>query len=244
MDNCVGNRMTMRRAIKKEYRETCLCRMGLPPLDTQKDIRICNKHQSTNEEVLVKWTTMEGEIKTTKQTVYVPSGVSLDQAKTTSKGSAVSRNINRQIQSTQEMVDEGDEEAAYRLMMLYSYNVDDPPSSALNNNQTRLGVERTMIEEMKKQAVVVRFKDLNNNKVKLQTGFPSLLVIMGFITVVSHGEVKEMMARTTKLTWFEEWYMYFEVLVVFCLWLILCTFPKVYTQCYVVFDISSSSFES
>jgi hypothetical protein len=54
---------------------------------------------------------MEGEIKRTKKTMYVPSGVSLDQAKTTSAGTAFSSNIRRQIQSPQEMVDEGDEEA-------------------------------------------------------------------------------------------------------------------------------------
>jgi hypothetical protein len=50
-----------------------------------------------------------------------------------------------------------------------------------------------------------------NNKVKLQTGFPLFLVMMAFIALVSHGEVNKMMAGTTKLNWFKEWYMYFEV---------------------------------
>jgi hypothetical protein len=123
--------------------------MGLQPTDNRKYILICNKHQSTNNEVSVKWTTMEGEMKTTKKSMYVPSGVPLDQAKTISKGSAFSRNISRQIQSTQEKVDVGDEENAYRLMMLYSYNANNPPLSASSSNQTQLGVDITMIIEKK-----------------------------------------------------------------------------------------------
>jgi hypothetical protein len=48
--------------------------------------------------------------------------------------------------------------------------------------------------------------------VRLQTCFPLLIVLLGFISVVCHGQTEEMIHCTTSLTWFEEWYLYYEVL--------------------------------
>jgi hypothetical protein len=55
--------------------------------------------------------------------------------------------------------------------------------------------------------------DLNQNIIKVQTGFPSLLAMLGYIAVICSGNIQEITTTTsTTLTWFEEWYAYFEIL--------------------------------
>jgi hypothetical protein len=55
--------------------------------------------------------------------------------------------------------------------------------------------------------------DLNQKKIKVQTGFPSLLAMMGYIAVICKGDIREITKTTlTTLTWFEEWYSFFEIL--------------------------------
>jgi hypothetical protein len=89
--------------------------------------------------VLVKWKTMQYELRTTRKKVYLPTGVSLDYTPKTSRGNGVGRNIQQQITSAKEMIEQGDMEAAYGLMMMYSYNNDNPPLLIVSQQSNNFG---------------------------------------------------------------------------------------------------------
>jgi hypothetical protein len=112
--------------------------------DQQKDIQICNKHPTTQENILVHWTATNGKEQKTMKSKYLPIEAETMVPTTTSRGNGVWKNIQRQISSTQEIVEQGDVEAAFRLMLLYSYNNnDDGGSPSLpSSNQQQLGVNR------------------------------------------------------------------------------------------------------
>jgi hypothetical protein len=58
--------------------------------------------------------------------------------------------------------------------------------------------------------VAVRLDDLNDTRVHIHTGFPSLLSLLGFIAVVCNGDIDTTTKTTSSLTWLEEWYFYLE----------------------------------
>jgi hypothetical protein len=47
-------------------------------------------------------------------------------------------------------------------------------------------------------------------KIKIETGFPLLLSLLGFVAVVYHGKINKIISLLSTLTWFKEWYLYFE----------------------------------
>jgi hypothetical protein len=183
-----NNREIEQYAIKNKYRVLCLLRMA----DDQKDIRICNMHKTTNENVSVQWTTSKGEGKTTRKQMNLPAESSTE-AILSSSGNGVHCNIQQQISVATE---KGDTKAALSLMLLWSCN-DDVASLSLCSNQTHLGVDQSKDKNKKnEQQVVVRLLDLNNQVVKVQTGFPSLLAMLAFVAVVCHGRLKEVKKKT------------------------------------------------
>jgi hypothetical protein len=51
---------------------------------------------------------------------------------------------------------------------------------------------------------------IDDDEVHSCTGFSSLASLIAFIVVLSNGDMEEMTKTTTSLTWFEEWFLYFE----------------------------------
>ena len=59
---------------------------------------------------------------------------------------------------------------------------------------------------------VVHLESVLDSEVHLRTGFPSLVFLLFYISVVCDGNVKAMIATTTSLTWFEEWFFFLEMI--------------------------------
>jgi hypothetical protein len=102
----------------------------------------------------------------------------------------------------------GEKEAAISMLMMLWVFGD-------NNHRTpskprRLGGIRDEITEKKK--VIVSFETLTDRRVKIQTGFPSILAMLAFISVVCNGNIDEITNTTSTLTWLEEWYLYLEII--------------------------------
>ena len=51
---------------------------------------------------------------------------------------------------------------------------------------------------------------VSDNEVKRKTGFPSLSSLLAYIIVVCNGDFDRIRERMSPLTWFEEWFRYFE----------------------------------
>jgi hypothetical protein len=72
-------------------------------------------------------------------------------------------------------------------MLLWSCN-NDVASLSLWSNQTRLDADRSANNNKKKeQQMVVRVLHLNNQVVKVQSGFPLLLAMLRFVAIVCRG---------------------------------------------------------
>jgi hypothetical protein len=158
------------------------------------------------KKVIVKY----GSVKNRKRKIAVymklPSDVGVaNEPSTKRRGVGMDRMTDRLIASTQEELENGDFDAAIRLMMLWNCKADLNPSAEV----LLLGLIKK--KEKKESNVVVRMQDITDTRVKNQTGFPSLLALRGFIAVVCDGDIDVITSSGTALTWFEEWYLYFEV---------------------------------
>jgi hypothetical protein len=59
---------------------------------------------------------------------------------------------------------------------------------------------------------VVHLESVFDSEVHLRTGFPSFLLFLFYISFVCDGNVKAMIATTTSLRWFEEWFFFLEMI--------------------------------
>jgi hypothetical protein len=46
--------------------------------------------------------------------------------------------------------------------------------------------------------------------VKARTGFVSIFSLLSFVVVLCDGDLVQMMEKETSMTWFEEWFLYFQ----------------------------------
>ena len=53
---------------------------------------------------------------------------------------------------------------------------------------------------------------MSDKLIQVTTGFPSLLAMLGYIAVVCQGKIETIIKTRSTLTWFEEWYVYFEII--------------------------------
>jgi hypothetical protein len=59
---------------------------------------------------------------------------------------------------------------------------------------------------------VVDPNTISDHEVQVRSGFRSLLQLLYYIAVVCDGNILMMVETTTCLTWFEEWFFFFEML--------------------------------
>merc|ERR1712168_1700559 len=52
---------------------------------------------------------------------------------------------------------------------------------------------------------------LQDSEIKRRTGFYSEQYLLGFITVICDGDSSIISQTHSSLTWYEEWFMYFEI---------------------------------
>jgi DDE superfamily endonuclease len=67
-------------------------------------------------------------------------------------------------------------------------------------------------DNMQETKRVVRLSDLNKIMIKAFTGFSTVMSFLSFIVIICEGSIEEMETTTTKLTWLEEWLLYFEAI--------------------------------
>ena len=51
---------------------------------------------------------------------------------------------------------------------------------------------------------------ISDSEVKRRTGFPSISHLLGYIIIIANGNIDMIRRRQSPLTWFEEWFFYFE----------------------------------
>jgi hypothetical protein len=90
-------------------------------------------------------------------------------------------------------------------MMLWNYKAQD----STPEQYLPLGIIRKKENNIFKMAV--RMNDINDKRVKNQTGFPTLLALLGYIVILCDSDIDEMTTSGTTLTWFEEWFLFFEI---------------------------------
>jgi hypothetical protein len=118
-------------AIKKKYRELCLLSMGRSINDPKKDIRICNKHETIQQQVLVHWIDEEGNANTKSVTMNIPSAQL--QPSTRESIERNQRLNNREISQSQQAAMQGDQEAAVKYFELLNNR---------NNKNNKIGIVR------------------------------------------------------------------------------------------------------
>ena len=70
--------------------------------------------------------------------------------------------------------------------------------------------DSTSCPSSKKKEPVVHPGSMSDSEIKEHTGFASLQLMMFFIVIVCNGDLETMSATVSSLTWFEEWFFYFE----------------------------------
>ena len=154
------------------------------------------------------------------------SGVKNTTINSLSKGTAIERNIRRQISTAMSQASDGDEDAAYRLMMMriiidsanggvedQSQNVGGSQSQNNAKDEKIRIVQEEKIHYNDKSKTTVRISELTDRVVQQSTGFQTLSIMMAFIIIVNKGEIEMMKETTTNvLTWFEEWFAFFEII--------------------------------
>jgi hypothetical protein len=64
------------------------------------------------------------------------------------------------------------------------------------------------VRSARKQPIVL--PTMNDIEVKRRTGFCDAYTLLAFVVIVCNGDVEQMRTRRSSLTWFEEWFLYFE----------------------------------
>jgi hypothetical protein len=183
-------------------------------------------------EVRVKYVEEDGATEYTNEVMYLPkrnsSGDRRVSTSSSSRGSGVG--IDREIASTIQNSSEEVITAALRLVGLWqtkglattvtlpeeiATTINIPPGFTIHHQtlpeqpREKIHIERTPTTN-RKTNVRVKLEDINDKKLKYQTGFPSLLALLGYVAIICDGDIDAMVKSTSELTWFEEWYLFFE----------------------------------
>jgi hypothetical protein len=59
---------------------------------------------------------------------------------------------------------------------------------------------------------MMRYCTLNDRSIRIRTGFKSPMAMFAFIVILNEGEKEKIEMTKTKLTWMQEWIIYFEVI--------------------------------
>mmetsp|Transcript_12290 Transcript_12290/g.35170 ORF Transcript_12290/g.35170 Transcript_12290/m.35170 type:complete len:1472 (+) Transcript_12290:520-4935(+) len=83
-------------------------------------------------------------------------------------------------------------------------------SSCKSRKRNKLGSVDPSIDRSTTVIPAVTF-DVSDDEVHRLTNFSSLQSMLAYVAVVCNGDADEMTKTVTKMTWFEEWFCYFEV---------------------------------
>jgi hypothetical protein len=53
---------------------------------------------------------------------------------------------------------------------------------------------------------------MDNVAIKIRTGLPKIMTVIAFIAITAKGQPEKIKIAKSKLTWYEEWVCFFEIL--------------------------------
>ena len=218
---------------KIELRQIFLDRMGITkshPKYYNKDLRICKDHPMENKTVTLKYTYYDTELKrkiTVNNdkgviTVPIPAGRKTNDIYSTyynknkSKGLGNERRLCRVLRGCKHMtlalqqmseISDGGRTTAKRTI-----NPVVLETAGLNVHNDSPIDSKEGIHDKNTTGVTVTPWNTSDNEVKWRTGFKSMKDLLIFISVVCNGDADVMTKTTNHMTWFEEWFLYFEVM--------------------------------
>lgn len=216
---------------KKLQREIMLKRMGIEEDDKRKEFRLCSKHPKEEIKISHEIKRDNPDIMPTivEYTMVVPKPRGDKTAATTvNRGCgldrATYRTVNNIVRDGSQnltlyvMKDMAEKEAAreYRSPQKTYHvcenikdmlNIKDSSPSMLNK------LKFTVSSKRKKQNTKQMVRDLNmsSREVKRRTGFKTKEMLLAYIAIINNADLISMCTTETKhLTWFEEYFMFFE----------------------------------
>jgi seryl-tRNA synthetase len=148
------------------------------------------------------------------------------------KGTARDRWIKRQFETAKQIA-KTNSESESEILMLLSQVLEEREGSTEQINEEvakSAGISQEMntkinltysplLKEKKRKrweveeeisGTVVRFKNINDEIIKVTTGFTSVRAMVAFICICCDGDIEKIRNTTTSLTWLGEWCIYFE----------------------------------
>jgi hypothetical protein len=211
----------MKHEVDRIFGQECYKRIDIRYNDNGKDIRICGIHPMEKITKVVEFLDKEQNIQKADTIMYLPTTdgvmVATSALQNNNQGLGSDGWLRRQLEENKEIRaslwmsqmlenQEGNLEAINPAVAKAA-----GISYTNNNRNNRIQVEypRLTKQETDKRTAV-RFCDLTDDLITTTTGFPSVMMMMGFIILINNGNVQEIRHTETTLTWLEEYLVYFE----------------------------------
>jgi hypothetical protein len=230
-----------RHACKVEFRKYCCASLGIHPNDKRSNLRFCNHHEIKRKNVTVVWYNNNGQSKTVKCRMNLPSASPIrpqNITKKRNKGIARDRSLIRHADEARKESEQGNKDAEQMLVMNQIAEREKDETDDSSDDESLTGLINETVADLvgikkTKAKLKLGFEILGNNKnhsdntildcnttyqlntisdkeVTRCTGFTSLTSLIAFIVILNNGDIDQMLETVTNLTWFEEYFLYFE----------------------------------
>ena len=206
---------------KKHLRETTLSRCGLNKNDAR-ELRTCNGHEIEIVKKDMK-INRNGKDKSIKFELNVPSGKGMfnETNSTHSKGISSDRAAARMLNQIK-----NDEAASWKFALQQSFEEKSPSKQLINESMQSMLPSKIVshAEKRKLQCTVVKKekepdsapfvtpKSYSSDYIKIMTGFIDESLMLAFYVIMHNGDFDKLTKSMSKLTWFEEMCMCYEIM--------------------------------
>lgn len=214
---------------KKLLHREALKRMGIPDVKSD-DLRICSCHplESVKMNKIFYRENKDPIVADYSLCVPIPTGVKrLKSECITDRGIGLDRASYR---VTQDILNDGKEDV-HILVMKKAVQSDSSPATAkgkslnkrvreaLNLKTDKQGTGKKLkmsVKAIRKKRrsdrnQILRTLDITDKEVKKTTGFKTKAMLLGFTVIACNGDIYDLVTtKTNHLTWFEEWYLFYE----------------------------------
>jgi hypothetical protein len=201
--------------VKKQFRETILENIGVDIDSDNKNLRVCNLHTIEKIDTEVKWITTKDIEEKTKVMFYLPSKtlLNIESQREREKREALEVFMKEMEERADKFARQHNIRNRNRVLPLFKQKMQeafDPSSEEerLQSPLNKMKIRKVNIFK-KKEETAVRLSHLNDKIVKIYTGFDTLLQMLSYIAVICDGNIEIMTKTTTKLSWLEEWLVFY-----------------------------------
>ena len=212
---------------KKNFlRKRILRRCGLPTNNPIIDRRICNKHEY-EDVVMHSSIQINGEIEKINFKLHLPKAVgrqsTFSVSENKSKGVGADRLLNNIARTFCENTKRANYDNIIHTLSQSSSTSESPssssPSSSSSDDQSptrKYSIPSKAEPISNKREYIFRDEprckpsDYSDEEVKRRTGFVSKDDMLLYITILCNGDLTKMRENSSSLTWYEEWFFYFE----------------------------------